>query len=247
MQRLHAARFRLPLVAAFSGRTAAWLHGLDLAPCDPVEVTVPARSGVSSRAGVSLRRADLDETDVVLRQGLRATSILRTLSDLAQFLSLVETTVVADMALCARRLSMADLAELADGRAGSKGVARLRRVAELAEPLSESPMETRLRLLLVLAGLPRPQAQVRLQDARGRFLGRPDLFYPAHGLGLEYDGGTHRDSLVEDDRRQNRLLNAGFRLLRFTAADILQTPSTVVAQVRTALCAETSIPAGAGE
>src|SRR5438067_13649072 len=64
-------------------------------------------------------------------------------------------------------------------------------------------METRLRMLLVLAGLPRPAAQVSLQDARGRFLGRPDLYCPGARLGIEYDGATHRESLAADNRRQN--------------------------------------------
>jgi very-short-patch-repair endonuclease len=52
---------------------------------------------------------------------------------------------------------------------------------------------------------------------------------------LEYDGANHRDRLVEDDRRQNRLLSAGFGLLRFTAADIYNRPDLVEWQVRDAL------------
>ena len=36
---LEAVHRRLPVAAVFSGQTAAWLHGLDLPPCDPVEVT----------------------------------------------------------------------------------------------------------------------------------------------------------------------------------------------------------------
>lgn len=93
-------------------------------------------------------------------------------------------------------------------------------------------METRLRMLLVLNGLPRPEVQVTLRDESGAFLGRPDLFYRKHKLGLEYDGEFHRVSLVEDNRRQNRLLMAGIRLLRFTAADVLRRPAGVLAQVR---------------
>ncbi len=65
--------------------------------------------------------------------------------------------------------------------------------------------------------------------------GRPDLYYPSHRLGIEYDGGTHRTSLVEDNRRQNRLGNAGIRLLRFTSADYYNAPEAIVSQVRTAL------------
>ncbi len=83
-----------------------------------------------------------------------------------------------------------------------------------------------------MAGLPRPEAQVSLHDSAGRFLGLPDLYYPDRRLGLEYGGATYRDSLVADNRRQNRPVNAGFRMLRFTAADIFQSPESVIGQVR---------------
>ena len=96
-------------------------------------------------------------------------------------------------------------------------------------------METRLRMLLVLAGLPRPEAQVSIHERNGRFLGRPDLYYPERRLGLEYDGGVHRASLAEYNRRQNRLLEEGVRLLRFTAGDLQLHPAVVVAQVRSVL------------
>lgn len=92
-----------------------------------------------------------------------------------------------------------------------------------------------MRMLLVSRGLPRPEAQVPIFDRFHRFLGRPDLYYREQRLGLEYDGATHRDSLAEDDRRQNRLLDAGVRLLRFTAGDIYNAPDLVVNLVRNAL------------
>jgi very-short-patch-repair endonuclease len=92
-------------------------------------------------------------------------------------------------------------------------------------------------LLLVFASLPRPQAQVPLHDGAGRFVGRPDFYYPVQRLALEYDGSTHRESLTADNRRQNRLINAGYRLLRFSAADVLYAPDSVVFLVRQALLA----------
>jgi hypothetical protein len=73
---------RLPRGAAFSGRTAAWLHGLDVEPCDPIEVTIPEPAGSSRVAGVSVRRAALVEDEIVLRRRLPATSALRTAVDL---------------------------------------------------------------------------------------------------------------------------------------------------------------------
>jgi very-short-patch-repair endonuclease len=99
-------------------------------------------------------------------------------------------------------------------------------------------METRLRWLLIQSGLPRPVVQADLRD-EARFIGRADLYYPRSRLVLEYDGINHRDRLIDDDRRQNLLVNAGYRLLRFTAADINNRPDIVVAQVRAALAKPT--------
>ncbi len=96
-------------------------------------------------------------------------------------------------------------------------------------------METRLRWLLLQAGLPRPEVQANLHDACGRFVGRADIYYPAARLVIEYDGVNHRDRLVEDNRRQNLLINAGFHMLRFPAPDIHLRPEVVQAQVRGAL------------
>ncbi|TMC39968.1 MAG: DUF559 domain-containing protein [Chloroflexi bacterium] len=111
-------------------------------------------------------------------------------------------------------------------------MARLRRAVELAEPATESPMETRLRMRLVLAGLPRPQVQASLGEP---FPARVDLYDPEHRLAIEYDGATHRDSLASDNRRQNRLLDAGYRVLRFTASDVLGSPASVIGLVGRAL------------
>src|SRR5258708_19523066 len=113
--------------------------------------------------------------------------------------------------------------KLAPGK-GLRG-RKLQRLGAMAAP-AESPMETRLRWLLLQRGLPRPEVQTNLYDSKNRFVGRADLYYPAARLILEYDGGNHRERLVEDDRRQNLLLNAGFRLLRFTAAAIPNQPAS---------------------
>jgi hypothetical protein len=230
--KIEAALHRLPREAAFSGLTAAWMHGLDVTPCNPIEVTIPKGVGVSARSGIAVRRSALAKSEVVTLRGIRATSIFRTLGDVCARLSLIEAVVIVDMALHARTASLANFTTWVARREHAPGVVSMRRVIGHAEAKSESPMETRLRMLLVLGGLPRPEAQVSLHDHQGRFLGRPDLYYRAHSLGIEYDGGTHRTSLAEDNRRQNRLLNSGIRLLRFTAADVLHAPDSIVMVVR---------------
>jgi very-short-patch-repair endonuclease len=224
---------RLP-GAVFSGRTAGWLHGLDLLPSDPVEMIIQDFR-ISRRAGLRLERTTLGTGDVVRMRGLPVTSALRTAVDLGSRRPLLDAVIALDMALHRRLVSLPRLRIYLDCNRGVRGIANLRRAIELAEPATESPMETRLRILLVKARLPRPHAQVLLKDQHGRILGRPDFYYPEHRLGLEYDGASHRDSLVADNRRQNLLLNAGYRLLRFTAADIFQEPESVIAQVRLAM------------
>jgi very-short-patch-repair endonuclease len=160
------------------------------------------------------------------------------LFDLSAHLSPVEALVATDAAVRAQLTDKDSLARYADLVGGRAGARRLRSLAVLAQP-AESPMETRLRWLLLQAGLPRLEVQVDLHDSEGRFVGRADLFYRKSRLVIEYDGSGHRGRLVEDNRRQNLLINAGFRMLRFTAADIKNQPDVVALQVRSAIASVT--------
>ena len=235
MTQLVAAKLRLPDTAVFTGPTAAWLHGLDIAPCSPIEATLPSTSSTSRLVGVVVRRCGISAAETSTRRGLRVTSPVRTIADLACRLPLNDAVALLDSALHRRLVNRRRLCDWAGTHAGHRGVRRLKRALELADPAAESVMETRLRLLLVLAGLPHPEGQVSLRDDSGHFLARPDLYYPEARLAIEYDGATHRESLAADNRRQNRLIDAGYRVLRFTAGDVLGAPASVVTIVRRAL------------
>lgn len=231
---VRGALLRIPRGSAFSGFTSAWLHRIDVSPY-PIEVTIPLDAGVSARAGMKVRRAELFDGDTLEVRGVLATSMVRTIADVASSRALIEAVIVADAALHARLVSLDELAKRIESSDGRPGVRRLRQVVAMVEPATESPMESRLRMLLVLGGLPRPEAQVSIYDDSGDFAGRPDLYYPDHRLGIEYDGSTHRTNLADDNRRQNRLLAAGVGLLRFTAADVTYRADAVVSQVRAML------------
>lgn len=230
--RLAEVAARLPPVAGFSYRTAAYLHGLDVDPCNPIEVTVSSRHVVSTRARAAVHRQALLPSEIVYPRGMPATSALRTAADLGGRRWLVEAVVDVDMFLHARLVTLEDLRVYVSAHPGRLGVARLRRVIELAEPKSESPMESRLRMLLVRAGLPRPEAQVEIHTSDGESVARVDLYYPQSNLAIEFDGANHRERLVEDDRRQNALLSLGVSLLRFTTPDVTLHPELVALQVR---------------
>jgi len=230
---LRAAQQRLPDRSAFSGRTAAWILGLDLSPCDPIEATVPRGISVRSRAGMKIRRAVLVDGDVIQRRGFRLTNPVRTVTDLGSGRDLTESVVTIDMALHAGLIDVRALNGHIEKSAGVKGIRRLRRAAGLADSRSESPMETRLRVQLMNARLSAPELQVDLHDSTGRFLGRADLYYSDVRLVVEFDGQNHKDRIPADLRRQNALLNAGYHILRFTAGD-LQVRGLVAGQVRRA-------------
>jgi Protein of unknown function (DUF559) len=231
--KLRAAEHRLPPESAFSGRTAAWILGLDMTPCEPIEATIARDVSVRARGGIRLRRASLPEDDVATECGFRVTNGLRTARDLGSRRDLTESVVAIDMAVHAGLVDLATLSSWVSRNSGAKGVKRLRRAVELANPLAESPMESRLRLELVTAGLPDPCVQAELRDAHGDFIGRVDMYYPDARLAIEYDGKDHKDRLVEDLRRQNSLINAGYHVLRFTAPD-LRFRGVVASQVRRA-------------
>ena len=231
LDRLDAALNRLPSGSVFAGRTAAWLYGLDVAPDHPIEVIVPDHWSASARVRFFVRRSSLDG-DVCSCRGYPVTSPARTLADLCRRRSLAEAVVFTDMALNRRLLEVDELHRWISERRGWHGIKAFRRVAEYADAGAESPMETRIRVLLVGRRLPRPVTQFPIFDPQGFEIARIDLFYPDCRLGIEYDGEGHRDRMVEDLRRQNFLLVQDIQLLRYTGADYYGRPGGIVAEVR---------------
>ena len=92
-------------------------------------------------------------------------------------------------------------------------------------------METRIRLALVLAGLPAPV----LQHPVGPY--RLDLAYPDRMLGIEYDGREHLTPgrALRDLTRERYLGRSGWDVVRFPAREVLSAPDAIAARVRLAL------------
>ena len=65
------------------------------------------------------------------------------------------------------------------------------RAARLVRERVDSVPETALRLLMVLAGLPEPQVDIRIYDADGDLRYRIDLGFEQVRLAIEYDGRWH--------------------------------------------------------
>jgi hypothetical protein len=168
--------------------------------------------------------------------GVRITSRLRTAFDLARLLPLTEGVVAVD-ALARGEFAPDLLLHFTVRYPGLRGVRRVIDVLGWADARSGSPPETRLRLILVQGGLPRPVPQHPVVDDDRRVLWL-DLAYPEHRLGVEYDGGDHfatPEAARADARRHTRLVAAGWRVLRYTSGEMRQAPDRIVAEVRHAL------------
>lgn len=241
--RCRAAGLLLPQQALIADRCLLWLHGVDVLPPGPpqLEVVVPRGAVVPQRAGVRAREAAVPDGDRSLVRGVRCLRPARVGADLLRQLPLAEAVVVADAVQHARLVGEDELREELLLHAGLRGVLRAGRALELSDGRAESPPESRLRLALVLAGLPPvPQYEVRVA---GRFVARVDLAFPGVRIAIEYDGRAvheREDVFHRDRQRQNELVRAGWVVLRFTAADLRWGAAGAVAHVRAALALRTA-------
>ena len=219
-----------------AGYAAAELLGVSCGPVDPpIEIVL----GQKRRAGEGLlvTRERLDPADVVGVRGVRVTSPRRTAFDLARRGSLVERVVAVDSLANAYAFVPDELLDIAARHRRARGNAGLREALRYTDRRAGSPMETRLRLVIVRGGLPAPQAQWVVQDEQARTAVWLDLAYPEHRIGVEYDGAVHtgRGAVLRDIARHTALLDQGWRVYRYTKVDVLHRPDRIVAQLSRAL------------
>jgi hypothetical protein len=223
-----------PATVALGGPSAACLWGVaTLRGPVPVHVVAPRGRRLRKDQRVVVHYTTLGPADVTTLDGLRVTTPERTVFDLGRRAGRADSLVVLDAMLHRHLLDPAVLRRMIREREKWPGVARLGALLPLAEPRSESPMETRLRLLLVDAGVRPAAAQYEVCSAVGVLIGRVDLAWPELRLAVEYDGDQHREreQFRRDVERLNALRLAGWTVLRFTASDVLRRPAETARMV----------------
>ncbi|QWT24794.1 endonuclease domain-containing protein [Subtercola sp. PAMC28395] len=103
---------------------------------------------------------------------------------------------------------------------------------------SASPMETRLRLLIIRSGLREPQLNVDILDARGSFVACGDLYYPEYRLLVEYDGDQHRTDTKTYERDQTRIADLhaiGVQVIRVRQAGYFRYPERTIGEITAAM------------
>jgi hypothetical protein len=175
--------------ATLVGNSAAALHGTKWIDDDePPEL---ARSRATTAEGILIRSGAIAADELCLRASVPCTTPARTAYDIGRFMSPDASIVRIDALLNATGCGVDDVSAIAARYPSARGIRRLRAALDLVDGGAESPQETRLRLILIRGGLPRPVTQIPVTDDRGRVVRRIDMGWPDWRVGVEYDGEQH--------------------------------------------------------
>jgi hypothetical protein len=218
-----------------SGISAAALLGTKWLDGDrPAELV---RRNRHSPPGIVVRSYDLTADEQCTVDGIRITTPARTAFDIGRTLPQHRAIPILDALLGATGVKAADVGALAVTKPGTRGVRRLRAALELADGGAESPQETRLRLVLVGAGLPSPETQIKFYDEYGEAFIRVDMGWREWKVAVEYDGVQHwHDSRQRSwDIDRIAILEAMRWVVIRVSAGMLSRPHIVVERVRAKL------------
>jgi very-short-patch-repair endonuclease len=202
-----------------------------------IDADMPAeicRSDRHSPRGIVVHTYELSADDLHTIDGLRVTTPERTAFDIGRTMSQDQALVHLDALARASGLKVNDVLTLADSRPGTRGVRRLRATLQHVDGGAESPQETRLRMVLIRANLPKPQTQIEFRDRHGRVRVRVDMGWREWKVAVEYDGAQHwtdKQQRSWDIDRIAMLEASGWVVVR-VSADMLGRPAVIVERVR---------------
>ncbi|MBD0862170.1 DUF559 domain-containing protein [Gordonia sp. zg691] len=214
--------------AIVSGLMAAWWHGVVTTRPSTCTVTVPMGWHGSPVRGTTVIRRELDDADVVVRRGLRVTALPLTVLEGA-----VEGKMdVLDRALQRKKVTVDKLVDAYQRRRGCRGAPEMAKMLVVVGSGARSAAE-RLTVDLFdeyaivgwIANHPVGSYEV-------------DFAFVQEKVAVEIDGmayHTDADVFQNDRKRRNALIVAGWTVLNFTWADLVERPGYVAAQVNHAL------------
>ena len=150
---------------------------------------------------------------------------------------LIDLVVLGDSLVKAGRATVEELNQTAATWVGA-GAALARRVARFVRDGVDSAPETRLRMLIVLAGLPEPEVNVIVRRGNDSWRRRFDLCYPRLKLIVEYDGRHHQSDLKQwssDILRREELEAEGWRVIVVNADALYNHPAETLHRISAAL------------
>jgi hypothetical protein len=222
--------------AVIAGTSAAALHGTRWVDADlPAELNRPGRDKVS---GIVLHSDVLDDDEICRVGGMPVTTPARTAFDIGRAPGLETAVIRLDALRHATGVSVEAVEAIAERHRGARGNVQLRRALALSDAGAESPQETRTRLLLVNAGLPRPMTQIEVRDRAGRFVARLDMGWPAANVAVEFDGAQHWTDPRQRSRDIDRIAELAalnWIVVRVSGEMLRHRPAVILQRVLAAL------------
>jgi hypothetical protein len=222
--------------ATLVGHSAAALHGSDAIPANlPAEIA-HSRRGVPR--AIAIRSRCIRDDELCTVDGIQCTTAARTAYDIGRHTRADTSIIRIDSLLNATRCTVTDVASIAARYPGARGIRQLRAALDLADDGAESPQETRLRLLLVRSGFPRPVTQIPVTNQWGRVVRRIDMGWPEEMVGVEYDGAHHfenPDDYAKDIMRLEFLADRGWTIVRVSSRQLRYEQPAIVRRVARAL------------
>jgi hypothetical protein len=184
--------------------------------------------------GLRTHRDRIEQDEIEIVAGLPVTSPVRTALDLGCWYPITTAVAGIDALARATEIKAVDVELLARRHVGRRGVAQARRAVELFDAGAQSPKESWLRVVLIQAGLPRPQTQIPVLNEFGSAIAYLDMGWDDVKVAVEYDGDHHRSDRRQynwDVRRSETLERLGWIVIRVVAAD---RPAEIIGRVRAA-------------
>ncbi|HET7661976.1 MAG TPA: type IV toxin-antitoxin system AbiEi family antitoxin domain-containing protein [Oryzihumus sp.] len=223
---------------AISHDGAVALAGLPLTrTAERIHLTRMTQGPTRTVAGVVTHPA-IDAALVGVVRTLPCVRLPAALLQVAALHGLEAGVVAADAAVHRRLTKVSDLRFALPGIRLGPGRGSATAMLELVDGRSESVGESRTRLVLHALGLPVPEPQAEIRDARGVLVGRVDLFFRQQRTVVEFDGllkyrEEGQRALVREKVREDRLRALGLEVVRLTWRD-LDDPGLVLDLVRAA-------------
>jgi hypothetical protein len=218
--------------------TALRIHDIGgLRRTEQVHVSVPPRAVRTNDATIAVHQLTLASAQITEVDGIRVTTAVKTVADVILRADRYDSVAVLDSALNRKAITEEEFAQIPTLIRGRRGAVHARSSLAQADGRARSPLETRVRLRCVDGRVAPDEIGYVVRDDDGDILAEADMAWLRARLIAEADGeGPHRSpaALFEDRRRQNRLVKAGWLVLRFTWADTLR-PQYIPYVVRMAL------------
>jgi very-short-patch-repair endonuclease len=218
--------------AVLSHRSAAALWGLRPSRAGVVDVTVPG-DVARGRAGIAVHRP-APPTEATVERGIPVTTPARTLLDLAGAVDVTGLRRAVERAEELRIFDLRAVDAVISAHPGRRGRGALLAAVDHARDmrLTRSELERRFLRLCDDHALPRPLVNAQVEGLE------VDFHWPDARLVVETDGREHHGTAMafeRDRERDERLVAAGWTVLRFTHRRLVRDPGGVARTVRAVL------------